>query len=120
MTRAVTVNLPLPARILSPNARPHYMAKAKAVKSHRRQACAVALAANPNRPMWKSATLHLAFTFPTKHKRDDDNLVAMCKPYRDGLKDAGIVEDDSGITLLPVSIGYGEPKLTMTVTGGGK
>ncbi len=114
----VTLTLPVPSPMLSPNARPHYMAKAKVTKQHRQAAALVAMGAlNRNEPRWKRASVQLAWTFPDKRKRDQDNLLARCKAYFDGLRDAGLIDDDSGLTHLPMTIEKGdEAKLVMTVT----
>lgn len=34
-----------------------------------------------------------------KRKHDDDNLIAWLKSYRDGVADAGLVSNDSQITV---------------------
>jgi hypothetical protein len=38
---------------------------------------------------------NITYTFhpPTKHKRDDDNFIAMMKHYRDGVADAYMIDD---------------------------
>jgi Holliday junction resolvase RusA-like endonuclease len=41
------------------------------------------------------------FYFPTKRKRDSDNLIGWMKHYFDGFADAGIVSDDEDIIALP-------------------
>jgi Holliday junction resolvase RusA-like endonuclease len=103
--------------MLSPNARPHFMAKAKVTKQHRQAAKLVAMGAiNHFTPLWKRASVQLAWTFTDTRKRDQDNLLARCKAYFDGLRDAGLIDDDSGLTHLPMTIEKGaEAKLVMTV-----
>jgi crossover junction endodeoxyribonuclease RusA len=113
----VTLTLPVPSPMLSPNARPHYMAKAKVTKQHRQAAKLVAMGAlNRDEPRWARASVQLAWTFTDARKRDQDNLLARCKAYFDGLRDAGLIDDDSGLTHLPMTIEKGdEAKLVMTV-----
>lgn len=99
---SVTMTLPLPSKELSPNSRVHWRVKAKATKSARQHSHALGLVAG--RPMWKSANVRCVFTFGDKRQRDRDNLLASMKAYFDGLADAGIVENDSQLTYLPVEI----------------
>ena len=80
--------LPWPDRLLSPNARPHWAVKARASKKAReigfyavKEAAAVV--------NW-DGIVHAAITFypPDRRGRDDDNLIANFKAYRDGIADA--------------------------------
>jgi hypothetical protein len=48
----------------------------------------------------------LAFFLPDARHRDDDNLAASCKAYRDGIAD-GLKVDDSTLALA------GRPSLTI-------
>jgi Holliday junction resolvase RusA-like endonuclease len=43
------------------------------------------------------------FFFATTRRRDSDNLLASCKAIFDGLVDAGVFTDDSGLTHLPAT-----------------
>ncbi|MBN2582551.1 MAG: RusA family crossover junction endodeoxyribonuclease [Planctomycetes bacterium] len=95
--------LPLPPRELSPNARPHHMAKARAVRKYRLWAWAEARSQNV-RPGWAEAKAQATFHFTSNRRRDRDNLLASLKPAFDGLVDAGVLADDSGLTHLPVRI----------------
>jgi crossover junction endodeoxyribonuclease RusA len=84
--------LPWPPKELSPNARVHRLAKAKAAKAYRHACWAltkeskVALSATP---------VHLQVTFvpPTKQARDLDNCLASIKSGLDGVADALGVND---------------------------
>ena len=100
----------VPPACLSPNARTHYMAKARATKAVRRNAGLIARSIGIAPPL-ESAAVRLTFRFPDRRKRDRDNLVARCKAIFDGLQDAGVVRDDSDITHLPARIVHapGEP-----------
>jgi crossover junction endodeoxyribonuclease RusA len=95
----MVIVLPLPPRELSPNARPHYMAKARAVKRYRETAHLLALAERPGRPM-STARVTARFFFRTRRRRDRDNLLASLKPAFDA--DARVVTNDAGMIHMPV------------------
>lgn len=93
-----TLLLPWPPKALSPNARKHWAALAKAKKAFRTR-CAW-LAREQGIPSFKNATgvdLHafLAYTFcpPDKRTRDLDNVFAAMKSGNDGLVDAMGIDD---------------------------
>lgn len=117
--KIVRIDLPVPPKQLSPNGRSHYMAKARITKQARATAAACALAALSTRPMWKRATVKAMWYFPDARRRDHDNLMASCKAYFDGLRDAGIIEDDSGLTHEAPEFYKGERGLTLIVTKAG-
>lgn len=90
-----TVELPWPARELSPNARGHWSVAAKAKKAYRARCRAIGeaaglkvLAAGKN-----GASVHLAFFPPDRRGRDQDNAIASMKAGLDGLADAMGVDD---------------------------
>lgn len=98
----MTITLPLPDKRLSPNhtvatmgAR---MAKASATKKARQRAYAYACAELGPNPRPKFSSYTLAFFHATNRKRDDDNLAASCKAYRDGIADA-LGMDDHGLVM---------------------
>jgi hypothetical protein len=97
------LTLPIPSKLLSPNARAHYIPKAKAVKAGRELACLVAtrclLDAEMKQPRWSAAFYSVSFFTETARKQDDDNLLGRLKATRDGFADAGIVEDDYAFKL---------------------
>lgn len=115
---SLTLVLPIPNKILSPNARPHWAAKAKAVKAHRRDAWLLACGSIFHNSIWEKATIRYTFYWPTKAKRDDDNAVAMCKAYRDGIADAGVVVNDSAFSTLPPVMLHDKknPRLEIQIT----
>lgn len=102
----VKLVLPLPARALSPNSRVHWAAKAKAVRKYRATAWALAKEALGWRrgPKWIRARATCRFFFRDRRQRDRDNLLASMKSAFDGLADAGIVANDSGLIHMPVEI----------------
>lgn len=115
----IRVHLPIPAKQLSPNARCHFMAKARMTKAARATAAAHALAALSTRPQWKRATVKAVWSFPDARRRDLDNLQASCKAYLDGLVDAGIMEDDRGLVPEQPEMVKGLRGLTLIVTKAG-
>lgn len=74
----MTITLPLPPRTLSPNARVHWMAKARAVRSYRRLAMVEARrAARPHG--WTAAEVRITWYSRTRTRPDPDNALASCK-----------------------------------------
>ena len=119
MSDTLKIWLGLPPRELSPNARVHWAAKARAVKAYRQEAyleaklrMVVAYAKeNGARDFpWPGARLRAEFHFLTKRKRDTHNFAASLKPALDGFADAGIVKDDTTIYIVGVRIVAGAPK----------
>lgn len=102
---SIIITLPLPHKSLSPNARCHWRAKAKAVKSYRAQAGLEVMAETCGEKWkWPTATVQCTFYFKDARKRDKDNLLASMKSAFDGLEDAGLVANDNDFTHLPVRI----------------
>lgn len=100
----LVLDLPLPPRALHPNARTFWAAKARHTKQARDEARLVALIGKKHRQPWSAATVRCQFTFRDKRSRDKDNLLGWLKAYFDGIADAGVVANDSGLTHLPVEI----------------
>lgn len=91
----MTVTLPWPPKILSPNARPHHMALYKAKRAYR-QACmwqAMADGIRPNVSYRTPLTVEVEFIPPDRRPRDRDNMIAAMKAGFDGLADALGVDD---------------------------
>lgn len=110
----VTIYLPLPPAALNPNARVHWRTKAKATKAYREAARWAAHA--PHAAQWKVADIQAHFRFGQDRRRDRDNLLASLKAAFDGLVDAGLLADDSGVVLLPVTYEKAMPEgVTLTV-----
>jgi len=67
----------------------------------------------------KRATVQATMFFRTRHPHDGDNTNAMLKPNLDGLQDAGIVANDSQITLLPPIFAYSkdDPRMILEIKG---
>ena len=101
MGSSMVIVLPLPPRELSPNARPHWAVKARAVRCYREAAYLSALAGRPGRPL-HAAKVTARFFFRTRRRRDRDNLLASLKPAFDGIADARVVANDAGMIHMPV------------------
>lgn len=95
------ITLPMPPKALSPNARVHWRTKAKATKAYRNAAKWTASEDRPAKP-WLQASAQATFYCKINRRRDGDNYLASLKSAFDGLRDAGVILDDSGITHLPV------------------
>lgn len=89
MTRIV---LPWFPRELHPNARPHYMAKAKAAKAYRTQSYWITKSAELNPPSTGEIMLDVEF-YPPSNRGDTDGMFAACKAAFDGIADALEVND---------------------------
>ena len=87
-------------KVLSPNARPHYMAKHKAVREYR----ATAFYRGRGQKRLQNPFVAVLPLVRTRRRRDIDNVLAGLKSALDGLSDAGWWSDDSaikGFHLLP-------------------
>ncbi len=106
-TRWLTIVVPgSPDPILSPNRRRHGFDKAGAVAQHRRDARYAAVASaqgfTKEQPLFSgpvSVTLLVRWG-KGQRSRDLDTVAICCKPYLDGLTDAGIWSDDRQIARL--------------------
>lgn len=93
------VTLPWPDKRLSPNARMHWAALAKVKQEARQNAHWAVLADVPanyrEQVVEGDGKIPLEITFypPDNRRRDDDNMVASFKAYRDGLADGLFVDD---------------------------
>jgi len=95
---SITIILPLPDPVLSPNARVHWAKKAKAAKSYREVAQWAAFKKmHPAPAKWEKSSYKARFYFPTARRRDADNAIASLKSALDGVADAGLVVNDSGL-----------------------
>lgn len=124
----ITITLPLPAKELHPNARVHHMVKAKATKAARFHAMCGGLAARERMttafrfwgvplPPWLRAQTEATFYFPTARTRDADGAASSLKAYWDGIADAGVVANDSGLTHLPprLEVDRANPRVVLTL-----
>ena len=103
---AIEIELPLPPRALSKNARVHWRTRAAAFREHRtwgmyklREACGTAV------PLWDGAVMDITwYQVKSGGGTDDDNVIARCAAFRDGFAAAGLVSDDKYITVGDVSV----------------
>lgn len=91
------IELPWPPKVLSPNARAHYLVKARSVKKYR-WACFIL--ARQLRPTFQNTgdsggdiALTITFCPPDNQRRDRDNMIAAFKAGADGLAQAWGVND---------------------------
>lgn len=87
------IELPWPPKELSPNARIHHMAKAKAAKMYRESAYWITKASGMMVPSEGGIGLRFDFHPPDMRRRDLDNMLASIKAGVDGIADALEVND---------------------------
>lgn len=107
VTRIVVVVPMCPAPELSPNARPHYQAKAKKVRQLREASRFAAVSARNTcggGAIFRGA-IHVRATIGWargRRRMDGDNALAMLKPCFDGITDAQLWSDDRYAMFHPV------------------
>jgi len=105
----LTVTLSLPPKALSPNARAHWAAKAKAVQAYRGEAKLLARVAISEAGLdvpagWGDEIMVRAtFWFRVERRRDRDNAQASLKSALDGIAEAMGV-DDSRFIMAPATL----------------
>lgn len=111
--------LPLPPRELSPNARVHWIVRAKANRAAKEAVHALSLQQRPRGKPLARATVSVTFWVPDRRRRDKGNLIGAAKAYLDGLKDAGVIQDDAWQFIEevypPVEYHKGESKTIIEV-----
>lgn len=121
---SVTIILPLPNKVLSPNfpvaSRGMMFAKAAAIKKYRYSAMQAIITERIETAPWEKVTLKASFYYKTNRKHDDDNAMGSIKAARDGIVDAGLVIDDDWIymkQLPPVfAIDRSHPRVVIEIT----
>lgn len=119
--RSVEITLSLPPKALSPNARVHWAEKYKITRAYRQQAAyltriVIGKVFDWKPPQWKHATAKMTFYFKDPwRRRDPDNLGASMKAGVDGIVDAGLLKDDSGLRHEPVEIDKAGDKMNPRV-----
>lgn len=90
-----SIELPWPDRRLSPNARQHWAAAAKAKKAYRSACRALGKASGLDMAQNDAESVLVALVFcpPDRRARDLDNLLASMKSGLDGLADAMGIDD---------------------------
>lgn len=120
----VRIVLPIPHRMLSPNARCHWRAKAAVTKSVRYTAEMLARAAMPVRRLPAiRATVGIRWFTKTKRRPDADNALASLKAAFDGFTDAGVWVSDRDTEYQPIAFGIDKqnPRVEIVISevGGG-
>lgn len=89
----ISITLPWPQASLSPNARQHYMALARARKKYRNDCWVSAHAQGARKVAADALTVSVRFAPPTRRRYDLDNLLSRMKSGLDGLADVLGVDD---------------------------
>jgi crossover junction endodeoxyribonuclease RusA len=89
----ITLTLPWPPSSLSPNARQHWRAHAKAKASYRTACAYHARMQGAKQIEAQRMAVRLRFVPPDRRRRDLDNLIASMKSGLDGLADVLGVDD---------------------------
>ncbi|CAB4163195.1 hypothetical protein UFOVP813_6 [uncultured Caudovirales phage] len=116
---SLTITLPLPVKEVSQNSRCHFMTKARATKEQRALAGVACLKAwHGLMPFWERASFAVVAYFKTKRHPDPMNFIGSLKATADGIEDAGIVANDSGLwPLRPVfATDKLNPRVVITIT----
>lgn len=112
------LTLPWPPTILSPNARPHWAVKAKAVKAYRASCYIVCKESKLVAPD-TDGKLHLWIDFhpPSNRRIDDDNCLSRLKPGRDGIADYLGIDDRMFVShpMVKEKVDGGCVKIRITV-----
>ena len=112
------IELSWPAKALSPNARSRtHWKRTRAIAAARKEAWGATMAVLP--PCFKHNGERVRFLItaypPDKRSRDDDNVKASCKAFRDGIAQAMGVDD----SLFDERFQWGEPckggKIVVTI-----
>lgn len=122
MYQTLTIILPLPPRILSPNcpcgSRRGRIQRAVAARRYKSLAYDAAMAQDC--PTWQMATVRALFYHTTQRRRDDVNHLAMLKPAYDGIVQAGLIPDDDRKHLETVGCDFAIdkhcPRVELTFT----
>lgn len=120
--QSITIIFPIPSSKLAQNGRSHWRQKAQLTKQARLSACYLALNAltvmNSPPPRWEKASCKVAAFFPTLNFPDPLNLLERCKTLIDGIQDAGIIRDDSGLWPERPTIAKDKanPRIEITIT----
>jgi len=98
LQETVTIILPLPNKVLSPNytcgSIGGRFAKASATKRYRRLAKEAAEAEGIDTAPWQKVRVSVTFFHKVNRKRDEDNAIGSLKAAYDGIIDSGLVPDD--------------------------
>ena len=124
ISEQVTIILPLPGGLLSPNCTIGSIggrfAKAAAIKKYRRLAEEAVEAENIETSPWRAVTVQATFFFKDHRRRDPDNAAGSLKAAYDGIVDAGLVADDDyeHMTRMPPVFSHDRyyPRVELVIT----
>ena len=118
--KSLVVTVPIPDKRLSPNARVSWHVLGPLKRQARGTAKVLTLRAlnGDNAPRWAKAKAHVTFHWPSNRRRDPDNAMASLKATWDGIADAGIVANDSGIwpERPEFAVDTRNPRVVITLT----
>lgn len=113
----VIIELPWPDPKLHAHAKGHWRGKVNPTSTARAY-CGLLCKQVTDR--MQSASIRYRFYAPDNLRRDAANLVQACKPYVDGIVDAGIIPDDSWQFLrlagVEVEIDKKRPRVVLELT----
>ena len=104
------LDLPYTRPPLNLNDRSHYMVRSRKVRQLRGDVCTIARALRI--PPLGRIRVELHYRPRDNRRRDSDNCVATLKPCLDGLRDAGVIPDDT-----PGCVSWSEPRIHPAVKG---
>lgn len=112
------IAVPWPAKQLDPNGRHHWRAKLKPKQEARRAAWAECVRQPGHAMNLKHARVDVVAYHKTRNFRDRQNIIAILKHTIDGIEDAGVIENDTGLTWGPVlrEKDAGNPRIEITIT----
>ena len=87
------IDLPWPSKDLHPNARVHYMRKARATKQARSDALVCATLAGVTEIDAKRLSVQATFSPPDNRRRDQDGMLSSCKAYFDAISEVVGIDD---------------------------
>jgi hypothetical protein len=111
------IELPFPSSKLHAHAKGHWRSKAEATKTAREIAKLASIkAAKLSGPV----QILYEFYVPDLRQRDEANLIQACKPYIDGIVDAGVCEGDDwqrmSITGVSTVLDRDNPRVVLHFT----
>jgi crossover junction endodeoxyribonuclease RusA len=110
------VNLPWPPKELSPNFRGHWAAVYKRKKEYKEDCWILCKQAKLTKPDGDRIVVNMKFFPPTKHARDQDNMVAAMKAGLDGVAAAMGVDDSLFDIKIEVAQEFSN-KVEITIAG---
>lgn len=112
----VVITLPHPHGT-SPNDRLHHMDKARAIKQLRSSVADAVILAGADMG-WTEATATIVVYYRRRRSADRDNWIARLKGAFDGLQDAGLIVNDSGLHVTDpvIDVDQRNPRVVMTLS----